>query len=71
MNKTREEIQQLIQEGKISAAMARMIFGSTGSEDQESQAAERARRDTERRFKESFKSSTNFEYKSQLRPIIN
>jgi len=61
----------LVQEGKISAAMARMIFGSTEPGDQESQAAERARKDTERRFKESFKSSTNFEYKNHLRPIIN
>jgi len=51
--------------------MARMIFGSTEPGDQESQAAERARKDTERRFKESFKSSTNFEYKNHLRPIIN
>jgi len=61
----------LVQQGKISAAMARMIFGSTELGGHESQAAERARKDTERRFKESFKSSTNFEYKNHLRPTIN
>jgi len=51
--------------------MARMIFGSSEPGDQENQAAERARKDTERKFKESFKLSTSFEYKNHLRPIIN